>query len=320
MEVLERIGLTGLIPVVVIKDPADAVPAAKAILKSGIDVIEITMRTEAGLDSISRIREEVPEILVGAGTVLTIENLKAASSAGAQFVVTPGYNRHIVEWCIENNMPITPGCVTPTEIGTAIGQGLKVLKFFPADIYGGINACKSLYGPFGHTGLKFIPTGGINEKNLKEYADKQYIHAIGGGWLCSTEDLAAKNYDNITTTCERAIDILLGFEFAHMGINTSGESNAEELGTYFDKAFGLRTKKGNSSDFAGGEIELVKGKGLGENGHIAIRTNHIDRAMSYLKKKGYRIAKETIKLKNGLTTAVYLQDNVAGFAVHLLQK
>lgn len=320
MEVLDRIGLAGLVPVVVIKDIEDAVPAAEAIYKSGIDIIEITLRTEAGLEAISRIRNKVPEMLVGAGTVLTVDNAKAARDAGAQFIVTPGYSSLVIDWCKENEMPITPGCVTPTEIGTALEQGLKVLKFFPADTYGGVNACKALYGPFGHTGLRFIPTGGVNEKNLKDYADKPFIHAIGGGWLCSAEDMSSKKFDNITKTCERAVEILLGFEFAHLGINTDGETESEDLAVLFQDLFGMRMKRGNSSNFAGSEIEVVKGRGMGINGHIAVKTNSIDRAVHYLSKKGYSIKAETVKYKNGLKTAVYLEQEAGGFAIHLMQK
>lgn len=320
MEVLDRIGLAGLVPVVVIKDIEDAVPAAEAIYKSGIDIIEITLRTEAGVEAISRIRKQIPEMLVGAGTVLTVDNAKEARNAGAQFIVTPGYSSQVIEWCKENDMPITPGCVTPTEIGTALEHDIKVLKFFPADTYGGVNACKALYGPFGHTGLRFIPTGGVNEINLKDYADKPFIHAIGGGWLCSAEDMSSKMFDNITKTCERAVEILLGFEFAHLGINTNGETESENLAVLFQDLFGMRMKRGNSSNFAGSEIEVVKGHGLGINGHIAVKTNSIDRAVHYLSKRGYNIKTNTVKYKNGMKTAVYLDQEAGGFAIHLMQK
>ena len=156
MDVLNRLALAGVVPVVVLENAKDAVPTAKAMVAGGIDVMEITFRTAAAADSIKAVSEGCPEMLVGAGTVITLEQCKKAVASGAKFIVAPGFDEEVVRWCVENNVPVTPGCVTPTEIMAAMKLGLKVVKFFPAGVYGGLSAMKALSGPFG--GIKFIPT------------------------------------------------------------------------------------------------------------------------------------------------------------------
>jgi len=202
MDVLKRIGTCGIVPVVVLDKVEDAVPTAKALLAGGVDVMEITLRTAAGLGSIRQVAEQCPEVLVGAGTVITLEQCKQAVDAGARFIVSPGFNPAVVEWCIANNISVTPGCVTPTEITMALELGVNVLKFFPADVYGGLSAMKALAGPFG--GVKFVPTGGISDKNLAEYVSAPFIHAVGGSWLCAKADISGGNFEKITALAAHA--------------------------------------------------------------------------------------------------------------------
>jgi len=320
MNILERIGNIGLIPVVVIENAKDVVPTAKALMEAGIGVIEITMRTDAGIQAIKNVREGVPEILVGAGTVLTLDKCKEAVEAGAQFIVSPGFNPVIVEWCLENNVVVTPGCVTPTEIEKALSYGLKVLKFFPADVYGGAKGCAALYGPYKSAGVRFIPTGGISNDNIADYADKPFVHALGGSWLCKTADIAAHNFEVISENAKRAVDLLLGFELAHVGINQDNEENSQAIAEMFGDAFRFPVKYGNSSNFAGGSIEITKTKAAGANGHLAVRTNSISRAIYYLGLRGFKVDMDTAKYKGDKMIAVYLKDEFGGFAVHLVQK
>lgn len=317
-DVLKRIGNMGLVPVVVIDDAELAAPTAKALLDGGLEIMEITMRTEQGIPAIKKVKEAYPQMLIGAGTVLSMEKAKEAVEAGAEFIVAPGFNPELVEWCKEANIAITPGCVTPTEIDRAIRCGLTVLKFFPANIYGGINGCKALYGPYRM--VKFIPTGGVSNDNLSDFADKPYIHAIGGSWLCKTADINNKNFSKITQIVKDSIDILLGFELAHIGINADSEEESLATAEMFSDTFGFNLKKGNSSNFSGTGIEINKSKGLGTMGHIAIKTNSIDRAVYYLEKKGYKVDWSTKKAKGQKTIAVYMEKEIGGFAVHLLQK
>ena len=149
MNVLQQFSASGIVPVVVLEKAEDAVDTARALLAGGISVMEITFRTAAASEAICKVAAQVPETLVGAGTVITLEQCKQAVDCGAKFIVTPGYDEDVVSWCCEHDIPVTPGCVTPTEIMMALKHGLKVLKFFPANVYGGLNALKALAGPFG---------------------------------------------------------------------------------------------------------------------------------------------------------------------------
>jgi len=318
MTVSEKVGLMGLVPVVVFEKMDDVDPTAKAMIAGGLPIMEITLRTEHGLPAIQYVSENYPEILLGAGTVLKLEQAKVAVAAGAKFIVSPGFNDEIVSWCLSNNIMVTPGCVTPTEIEHALSMGLNILKFFPANVYGGINGCKALYGPYRM--IKFVPTGGVSLKNLSEFADKEYIHAIGGGWLCNGSDIKSGNFDNISKTVKASIDVLLGFEVKHVGINTAGLSEADNISSKLDQIFGFGIKNGNSSNFVGTGFEVMKGQGIGKNGHVAIATNNIDRAIYYLDQKGYKMDELTLKMNGSKKVAIYLENTVGGFGIHLLQK
>ena len=195
-----------VVPVVVLDDAKDAVPTANALLAGGVNVMEITFRTAAAADSIKAVAESCPKMLVGAGTVVTLDQCKNALGYGAKFIVSPGFDPEVVSWCVERNVPITPGCVTPTEIMAAMKLGLNVVKFFPAGVYGGLKAMKSLSAPFG--GIIFIPTGGIDAKNLKEYLEAPFVHAVGGSWLCPKKEIAAGNFDAVTALCHEASQIV----------------------------------------------------------------------------------------------------------------
>ena len=202
----ERVFNTGIVPVVVLNNVEDAVPLANALLKGGIDFMEITFRTECAAECIAKISKEVPAVVVGAGTVLNVEQAKLAVENGAKFIVSPGLDEETVTWAIGNNIPVIPGCVTPTEIMKAISLGLKVVKFFPADVYGGIKAIKALSAPFGQ--IKFLPTGGVSEANLKDFIENKSVAAIGGSWVCKKDDIANHDWDKITTLSENAVKII----------------------------------------------------------------------------------------------------------------
>lgn len=318
MEILERLSRSGIVPVVVLESAEDAVDTARALLAGGIDVMEITFRTAAAAESIRRVSQEVPEMLVGAGTVITLEQCRLAVDCGAKFIVAPGYDEEVVSWCCENGVAVTPGCVTPTEIMMALKHGLKVLKFFPANVYGGLSALKALAGPFG--GVKFIPTGGVNAANIAEFAASPFVHAVGGSWICPKADIAAHNYEKITALCLQSRNAMLGFEMAHVGINCPDEESSAQVAESFDAAFGFGVKYGNSSNFAGSGVEVMKSVYLGEKGHIAVRTNKMDAAIAELGRRGFTADMETAKYKGGKLIAVYLKAEFGGFAVHLLQK
>ena len=202
MNTTEKLAACGVVPVVVIEHAQDAVPTAEAMVAGGINVMEITFRTAAAADAIKAVSQQCPDMLVGAGTVITLEQCKTAVECGAKFIVAPGYDDDVVSWCVENNIPVTPGCVTPTEIMAAMKHGLKVMKFFPANVYGGLGALKALAGPFG--GVKFIPTGGVSAANLAEFIKSPYIHAVGGSWVCPKAEISAHNFEKNTALCREA--------------------------------------------------------------------------------------------------------------------
>jgi 2-dehydro-3-deoxyphosphogluconate aldolase/(4S)-4-hydroxy-2-oxoglutarate aldolase len=212
LSVTERIESTRLIPVVVMDDANRAVDTAKAMAAGGVDIMEITLRTPAGLGSIEKVAASCPGILVGGGTVLSLEKCKEAISLGAAFIVSPGFDPVIVGYCLKNNVAVFPGCVTPTEITTALNAGISIVKFFPANVYGGIKAIKALSGPFPH--VKFIPTGGVHRDNLAEFNIPQ-VAAIGGGWLCDRTAINDGDYSLITKICQQSVEIIKQGSIGH---------------------------------------------------------------------------------------------------------
>jgi 2-dehydro-3-deoxyphosphogluconate aldolase/(4S)-4-hydroxy-2-oxoglutarate aldolase len=194
---------TGIVPVVVLDDAQNAVRTAKALLAGGIDFMEVTFRTEAAADAIREIAGQVPKMNVGAGTVLHMEQCIRALDAGAKFVVSPGFSEEIVRYCTRKNVPVLPGCVTPTEITAALSFGISAVKFFPAKIYGGSSAVKALHEPFEQ--VCFLPTGGVNADNMDEYLRLPYVLAVGGSWVCTREDIREGRFEKIERLSEVAV-------------------------------------------------------------------------------------------------------------------
>ena len=206
MNTMERVRQCGIVPVIVINDAKNAVPTAQALLDGGISVIEITFRTAAARDAIAAVARNVPEMLVGAGTVLTLEQMDAAIAAGAEFIVSPGMDAELVQAANERNIPILPGAVTPSEIMVGLKLGIRTFKFFPAENYGGIATIKSLGAPF--TDIMFVPTGGISEKNVADYLQNKRIAAIGGSWMATGEMISAGRFDEIREKTRQAVELL----------------------------------------------------------------------------------------------------------------
>ena len=206
MTFFEKVEKTGIVPVVVLDRVEDAVPLARALLKGGIDLMEITFRTECAAECISVISKEVPEMTVGAGTVISTDQTQRAVGNGAEFIVSPGLDEGVVAWAKEHGIPVVPGVVTPTEIMKAISMGLNVLKFFPADVFGGIKAIKALSAPFGQ--VRFLPTGGVSEANLKVFIENRSVTAVGGSWVCKKADIMNHEWDKITELSANAVKII----------------------------------------------------------------------------------------------------------------
>lgn len=317
-EIISQFQKLGIIPVVKIDNAKDAVPLAKALCEGGLPVAEVTFRTDAAEEAIRNMCEAFPDMLVGAGTVLTTEQVDRAVAAGAKFIVSPGLNPKVVKYCIEKNVPITPGTSSPTDIEAALELGLDVVKFFPAEASGGIAKIKAMAAPY--TTVKFMPTGGINAKNLQSYLDFPKIVACGGSWMVSGELINSGNFDEIKRLTREAVNTMLGFELKHIGINAQSEGEAEGIADSFEKLFGFTKKVGNSSVFAGSFMEVMKTPYLGAHGHIAIGTNYIERAIYHMELQGFEFDKDTAKYKDGKMIAIYLKGEIGGYAVHLVQK
>lgn len=194
-DIIQRINAARLLPVVVLERAEDAVPLAKALIAGGLDVAEVTFRTAAAKESIHAIAQEVPEILLGAGTVTNVEQLDAAAEAGATFIVTPGFNPDVVRHAQSKGMPIVPGINNPTGVEQAMSRGLKVVKFFPAGPTGGVSFLKALTGPYGD--MRFVPTGGVNAGNVSDYLGISQVVACGGSWMVDPKLIAAGKFDEI---------------------------------------------------------------------------------------------------------------------------
>lgn len=202
----EQIAAFGVVPVVVLNDAKDARPLAQALVEGGLAVAEVTFRTEAAEESIRIMTEAYPDMLVGAGTVLTVEQVDRAVAAGARFIVSPGFDPEIVDYCLEKNIPVYPGTVTPTEVAQAVKRGLTVCKFFPAEQFGGVSTIKALAAPY--TMVKFMPTGGVNLKNLREYLGCDKITACGGTWMVKGDLIREGRFDEIRRITAEAAEIV----------------------------------------------------------------------------------------------------------------
>ena len=205
-EVLMKIGQMGIVPVVVLNDVKNAVPLAQSLINGGLPCAEVTFRTEAAQQSIAEISKNFPQMFVGAGTVLTTEQVDRAVDAGAKFIVSPGFNPKVVEYCIKKGYPVTPGIMTPTELEMALGFGLDVVKFFPAENAGGLKMIKAMAAPY--TKMKFMPTGGINPQNVREYLQCDKILACGGSWMVKGDLINSGNFAEIEKLTKEASQIV----------------------------------------------------------------------------------------------------------------
>lgn len=316
-KVFEQIGLIGIVPVVTIHHAEDAVPLAKSLVNSGLPCVEVTFRTDAAKEAISRISKAAIPMLIGAGTVQSVDQVKEAVDCGARFIVSPGLNQKVVEYCVHAAIPVIPGAATPTEFEQAMGFGLEVLKFFPAEASGGVEFLEAVSAPYKK--IKFVPTGGIDESNLVSYLRLPGVLACGGSWMVKADLIANHRFDEIQILSAKAVKTMLGFRLRHVGINSDNSTEAQKTAAFVAELFQEDKKDGATSIFIGTEFEVLKSKFLGDHGHIAIGTNSIDRAIAYFDRKGIKTKPETRSEKNGKLATIYLDISIGGFAVHLVQ-
>ena len=315
----DTIEATGVLPVIKIEDPETAVDLAAAIRAGGINAIEVTARNDSAFDSISRIKAAFPDMMTGAGTITNTGMVKAARGAGADFIVSPGFGKEMVEYCIENGIPVTPGCATPSEVQQAQELGLHVVKLFPANRCGGVGAIKDLSGPFGR--MKFVPTCGINYDNLSEYLSCPAVAAVGGSFMAKADVIARRDWQTITSNCRWAVEPSLGFELAHVGLNCAGRDEAVAQANELNLRFPMGVKVGGRSTFLGTAVELMHIPYYGTHGHIGFRVNSAERAKAYFESRGIAVNPETISYDaKGRINFFYLADEIGGFALHVVQK
>lgn len=316
-DLLDKISSIGIVPVVKINKEEDALPLAKALYNGGIHSIEITFISEYATKAIEVISKHLPDMVIGAGTVSSIEQAKDAINSGAKFIVTPGLNIKVINWCLENNICILPGVSTPSDIELAIECGLTNLKFFPAESSGGSKKLKDLIDTYSN--IKFIPTGGININNMHEYLSLPNVIAIGGNFI-DQNAIDSKDFDTIQKNSKNAVKNMLSYELIHIGINGETNDKAFETAKLLCDLFNFEYYKKPKSHFAGKGFEILNSKGIGENGHIAIYTPYPERAMYHLNKRGISFLEDTItrNKKTNKVNFVYLDLIISGFGIHLI--
>lgn len=320
MDMLKQLSLAGLVPVIKVKHAEDAVPLCKALKDGGLPVAEITFRTDAAEEAIRLVHEALPEVLLGAGTVLTCEQADRAWNAGAGYIVAPGLNPTVVKHCTEKGYPVLPGCANPSDIELALSLGLTTVKFFPSEALGGLKMIKAMSAPYGN--VKFVPTGGITEKNLPEYLAFPKIAACGGSWMVPEDAIANKDWDKIEKLAREAVQVMLGFEVVHIGINNADEETAVAEGKKLAALLGWNVQKESTKGlFVGERFEMLKSQVRGTHGHIAVATSNVERARWHMEQRGFTFDDSTATFTaDGRMKFIYLNEEFGGFAIHLLLK
>ena len=316
-DILKKIHGIGIVPVIALENVEDAAPLAQALCNGGLPVAEVTYRTACAHDAMIEMKKACPQMLVGAGTVLTKEQVDSALDAGAEFIVSPGLNPEIVRYCQEKNVPILPGTANASDIEVALSLGLTAVKFFPAEPLGGIKMISALAAPY--TQMKFMPTGGVSPKNMKDYLSNPKIIACGGTWMIDKKAMQEKNFAKIEELTRQAVREMLEIKIKHIGINVptaEAKATAELMARLFQGTVS-ETSKGY---FGSPLIEVMnEGFHVGTHGHIAMGVSSTERAMAYFKALGYEFDEESVTYDaHGDAKFAYFKGEFAGFGVHLV--
>ena len=289
--IVEKVYQIGIIPVIAFNSVDEALPLCKALAEGGLPAAEVTFRTACAEECIRKIHEEMPEMLLGAGTVLTTEQADRAMAAGASFIVAPGFDPEVCKHVIDKGGIMMPGTCSAGEMQQAMNLGCEALKFFPAEANGGVGMLKNI---------------GAALKSAR--------------WMCKSDVIKAGDWAKITAQSKEAVDTMLGLKLMHVGINTGNEEEAMKVANLIGGLLNMKVAPGNSSIFVGSkEFEIMKKPGRGTHGHIAIGCNNVDRAIYHLSQRGVKFDLDSKVVKNGKTIACYFADEIAGFAFHLVQ-
>jgi 2-dehydro-3-deoxyphosphogluconate aldolase/(4S)-4-hydroxy-2-oxoglutarate aldolase len=316
--IAQKIYEIGIIPVIAFNSVDEALPLCKALADGGLPAAEVTFRTACAEECIKLIHEQMPEMLLGAGTVLTTDQADRAMAAGASFIVAPGFDPIVTQHVIDKGGIAMPGTCTAGEMQQAMNMGCETIKFFPAEANGGVAMLKNIGAAL--KSAKWMCTGGVNAKNVNDYLGYDQIIAVGGTWMCKSDVIKAGDWAKITAMSKEAVDTMLGLKLAHIGINSENEEEAMATAQLLGSLLNMNVAPGNSSIFVGKkEFEIMKKQGRGKNGHIAISCNNVDRAIYHLSRRGVKFDLDSKNVKDGKTIACYLADEVGGFAIHLVK-
>lgn len=320
-DTLRHISEVGILPIITIEETLDAIPIAQALYDGGIPMVVITFRNDNGPECIELITKAIPDMLVGAGTVLSTAQVDQAIAAGAKFFTSPAINPTVVNYCKQKNIPIFPGAATPNNIEEALTLGLEHIEYFPAEANGGVEGLRAVSAPYPK--VNFIALGGVNNDNMVHYLNDPKIFAVAGDWFIKEDWIRFKDYEMIEQSAQEAVKIMLDFEIDHIGLNFPKEESALYAAEEFGELFGYDVKKTaeDTGFFAGSYFETMKPGYMGTVGHIAINTNSVERAKAYLERKGLGfIDEKTECMDDGSLRLVVLDKEIGGFAIQLIRK
>ena len=316
-DICKKIHDIGIVPVIALENVEDAAPLARALCNGGIPVAEVTYRTAAAHDAMIEMRKACPEMIIGAGTVTNRAQVDSAIEAGAEFIVSPGFNADTVEYCQEKGIPVLPGTANAADLEMALAYGLDVVKFFPAEPLGGLKMIKALAAPYNK--MKFMPTGGVNENNITSYLNDPVILACGGTWMIDKKALAEKDFDKIEELTRGAVKTMLGIRLKHVGVNEEN-GNGLKLAEQFAALIGGKVRETSKGWFGSELVEVMsEGKKKGTYGYIGLQVNNVDRARRYFESQGYAFDEDSAEYDaKGNLKFIYFKDEIGGFAIHLV--
>ena len=315
MDIIKRIELAGIIPMIKLEKIDNALPLMGALTAGGISLCEVAFRTQIAKEAIALINKKCSNMTVGASTVLTTSQVDDAMEAGAKFIVTAGFNEKVVDYCIEKGVPIIPGVCTPSEIEKAYSREIFVVKFFPAVQSGGVEMLKVLSQPYPF--MRFLPTGGINQNNLNEFLTFNRVIACGGSYMVNDDLIKEDRYDEITKLARNAINSMLNLKLDSVGVNSS-EKDKEDITSKFATFLGAPFVY-EDGEKVGDIITISSLKKYGDYGCICFSTPHLERAMYYLEQRGFSFSRDSIIKDNGKMNGIYLEGDIGGFAISLVK-
>lgn len=315
-DVMKRLHGIGIIPAIVLDRVEDAAPMADALCKGGLPAAEVTFRTPAAHDAMIAMKKQRPELIVGAGTVLTKEQVDSALDAGAEFIVAPGLNPEVVKYCQAKGVAVCPGISSASELEQALALGLHTVKFFPAEAMGGIKTIKALCGPY--KTMTFLPTGGVNTNNMLDYLSFNKIFAVGGTWMVKGDLIKNGRFDEVERISREAVLKMLGMHIKHIGINCT-EADGKNTADAFANLLQGTVRETSKGYFGSEMIEIMVKEHFGTKGHIAIGVNNVERALAYYRALGFAFDESSITYDEaGDAKFAYFKDEIGGFRVHFV--